>query len=1204
MVILGAATAEGQDVITTVAGTSPPNGVPAATAAIIAPAGVAVDRGGNVYFASRSQYVVYKVDPSNTLTIVAGVGFSQYPGVGDDGPATAATLLGPQGITLDASGNLFIADGQAVRRVDARTQVITIVAGIDGTSCGIQTGGCGDGGPATSAALNGASAVAVDASGNLFITDGERVRRVDASSHVISTFVGNGVQCPYAQPSPPCGDGGVATSAELNAPSDVVVDSGGNLFIADLADNRIRRVDAATHTITTVAGTGGYGFSGDNGPATSAELSGPSAIALDASGNLFILDSGNLRIRWVDATTHVITTVAGNGTRGFSGDGGPAGAATFNLETGYPAWPGLALDAAGDILIADYGNNRIRRVAASTQIINTIAGNNVLGDGGAATSANLVPAGVAVDALGNIFIADGGGNRVRRVDADTGIITTYAGSGIQGRSGDGGLATNAEISVSALAIDSAGNLFIAESIDVRKVTAATGIITTVAGPGNFQGSGDGGPAKSASFCPSGITLDSADNLYIADYCHGGTVRRVDASTQIITTVAGNGTPCPSGTSTCGDGGLATNANLGGYFQGLAVDSSGSLFIADSVDYRIRRVDAGSKIITTVAGSGSYGFSGNGGPGTQAQFCWPAGLAVDTSGNVFISDLCAAWRWNAQTGTIIIVAGTGVSGTRADGGPATSANVPAGSIALDDSGNLYVTEGETNRVRKVTDPVAPAAFLSSASLTFLFQAIGTSSASQSVTLTNTGDAALSISSVAATAGFAQTNNCGASVAIGAQCTLNITFSPTVAGAQSGTITITDSAALSPQVINVSGTGTGPAVAFAPTSLPFDAQLVNSTSAAQTVTVTNMGDANLTFTAIGTTGPFAIATSGTTCSTSSPLAASGSCTVAVTFTPTSVGTASGSLSFTDNAGNSPQTVGLTGTGTGAVVGLSAPPTFPSEPVGTTSPAQTVAVTNTGNANLTFTTIGVTGPFAIAASGTTCSTSSPVAASGSCTVALTFTPTAEGAASGTLSLTDNASGSPQTVSLTATGQDFSLAVATGSSSSATVSPGGTATYTITATAIGGFNQSVTLSCSGAPSEASCQLSQASVTPSSSGTPVTVTVTTTAPSVTAPRPRPLAPTRPFTPWPGTLAMLALLLAGVAWAVRNWGQPGASRVRTAFVALALGMLLALVMAACGGGAPSAPGTPPGTYTITVTGSSGSGSSALSHSVKLTLTVS
>jgi hypothetical protein len=296
----------------------------------------------------------------------------------------------------------------------------------------------------------------------------------------------------------------------------------------------------------------------------------------------------------------------------------------------------------------------------------------------------------------------------------------------------------------------------------------------------------------------------------------------------------------------------------------------------------------------------------------------------------------------------------------------------------------------------------------------------------------------------------------------------------------------------------------------------------------------------------------------------------------------------------------------------VSLPARPTFPSEPVGTISPAQTVTVTNTGYANLTFTAIGVTGPFAIATSGTTCSTSNSVAASGSCTVAITFTPTAGGAASGSLKFTDNAADSPQTVSLTGTGQDFTLAVAPSSSSSQTVSPGSTATYTLTATSIGGLDQAVSFACAGAPSEATCTVSPSAVTPGSSATNITVSVTTTAASVSAPHSRPLPPAPPL--WPGLngMIMLALVLAAIAWTIRRRRQRGVSRWQSALVPLVLGLLLTLALAGCGGGGGGSgggggahnPGTPSGTYTLTVTGTAGSGSSALSHNVTLTLKVS
>ena len=271
------------------------------------------------------------------ITTVAG-GFT-----GDGGPATSALLSFPSGVTVDALGNLFIASHKRTRRVDIETGVITTVAG-DGTF-----GFSGDGGPATSASFRFPVAVAVDSAGNLFIADSEnhRIRRVDGATGAISTVAGTGSFS---------GDGGTATSARLNRPRGVVVDASGDLFIADCCNHRIRRVASATGVITTVAGDGTPIACADAGSAPSASLNSPIGVAVDALGNLFIADFGSHRVRRVDAATGVITTVAGDGTYGFSGDGGPATSARLRSPTG------VAVDASGNLFIADSGNNRIRRV--------------------------------------------------------------------------------------------------------------------------------------------------------------------------------------------------------------------------------------------------------------------------------------------------------------------------------------------------------------------------------------------------------------------------------------------------------------------------------------------------------------------------------------------------------------------------------------------------------------------------------------------------------------------------------------------------------------------------------------------------------------------------------------------------------------------------------------------------------------------------
>lgn len=315
------------------------------------------------------------------------------------------------------------------------------------------------------------------------------------------------------------GDGVPATTTRLSSPWGVTVDGSGNFFIADTFNRRVRKV-APDGVITTVAGTGIVGFDGDGGPATSAQLENPWSVALNGQGALFISDSGtvvsppNNRIRRV-APDGTISTAVGTGEEGFSGDGGPADAARLSYPTG------LAFDGQGNLFIADRDNHRIRRVA-SDGTISTVAGDGTGGfggDGGPALAAQLnSPTGVAVDAQGQLFIADHDNHRVRMIASD-GTITTVAGDGAAGFGGDGGPATAAQLHDPAgVAVNSLGTIFIADSDNnrIRKVTAA-GIISTVAGTGTAGFSGDGGPGAAAELnYPTGVAIDAQGSLYIAD----------------------------------------------------------------------------------------------------------------------------------------------------------------------------------------------------------------------------------------------------------------------------------------------------------------------------------------------------------------------------------------------------------------------------------------------------------------------------------------------------------------------------------------------------------------------------------------------------------------------------------------------------------------------------------------------------------------
>lgn len=362
-----------------------------------------------------------------------------------------------------------------------------------------------------------------------------------AGTATISTVAGNGSHGVS-------NDGERATEASLEYPYSVAIGPDGALYLSETVGNRVRRVDPTTGTLSTAAGAAGYGtFAGDGGPATEARLNGPRGLAFDADGNLYIADTYNDRVRVVDRETGIISTVAGSDVAGYFGDGGPATDASLWQPTA------LAFDQEGDLYVADWRNHVIRKVNGDSGTIETFAGTGARGfegDGGPATSAALsMPYGVAIDSAGNLFIGDQGNHRVRRVDGDTGVISTVAGDGLD------------------------------------------------------RFAGDGGPAASASLhSPTGLGFDSSDDLYVAD-TGNGRIRRIVGGTGSITTVAGNGLPTGIAVAYAaflgvlptslwgtllGDGGPATDAVLT-FPSDVKVAPSGEIFIADTLVNRVRRV---------------------------------------------------------------------------------------------------------------------------------------------------------------------------------------------------------------------------------------------------------------------------------------------------------------------------------------------------------------------------------------------------------------------------------------------------------------------------------------------------------------------------------------------------------------------------------------------------------------------------------------
>jgi len=614
---------------------------------------VAMDARGNLYLADREANLVRRLTPAGELTDVAG-GSRGYGG--DGGRADAASLDAPDGLAVDRAGRLYIADtnnnrvrvvqpdgvittaaenlespvdvavdpaggffvaeaaGHRVRRVDAAGELTTIAG--TGTA-----GFSGDGGPAARAQLAIPTGIAVHA-GSLYIADSDnaRIRKV-APDGVITTVAGMDEDTDDEETT---ADGGPATAAALEEPTGIAVDSAGALYLTDPVDQRVRRVDPSGE-ITTIAGIGTAGFSGDGGPAGTARLAFPDAIVARANGSVYVADMGNQRIRYV-GRDGMITTVVGTGTP-YPADSGPA-------TDGYLQDPETAQTGPdGSLYIADTSNHRIRKVDLAG-VITTIAGNGVAGDsgdGGPATSASIdEPVSVTVDRSGNLYFADASANRIRKVTPD-GTITTIAGVGREGHSGDGGPADETELATPVdVTVDPAGNVYLVEydGARVRRIDP-TGVITTVAGNGTEGFAGDGGPAIQAMLdTPAGIDVTADGTLYIADR-DNLRIRKVTPD-GTITTVAGSGAE-----GFAGDGGPAIAAALT-FPITVSADDAGNVYIADPKAHRVRRVDP-LGVITTVLGTGSTGYPTDGELAPRSAVTYPTGVHIDESGQLFVTD---------------------------------------------------------------------------------------------------------------------------------------------------------------------------------------------------------------------------------------------------------------------------------------------------------------------------------------------------------------------------------------------------------------------------------------------------------------------------------------------------------------------------------------------------------------------------------------
>jgi hypothetical protein len=677
------------------------------------------------------------------------------------------------------------------------------------------------------------------------------------------------------------GDGGPATAAKMRQLWDVAVDDVGNLYIADVGNDCVWKVTAATGIITIIAGNGTSGFSGDDGAATVAQLDSPGGVAVDGSGNVYIADRYNHRIRKVTAATGIITTFAGNGTSGSGGDDGPATAAQLREPFG------VILDGSGNVYIADLVNNRIRKVTAATGIMTTIVGSGLY-----------YPSGVVVDSVGNIYIADRNNHRVRKVTAATGVMTTIAGTGTSGFSGDGAAATGAQLYYPAkVAVDGAGNVYVADTNNhrIRKVTAATGIITTVAGTGTSGFSGDGGIATAAQVrFPYGVTLDGAGNMYIAD-SDNYRIRKVTAL------------PYPPSSGT-----FSGSTDQGRAFS-LTVDAGGLNVTQLSLNVEITN-PAGCTVTITSNPAGNFPIGGN-------SFSYDSGATT-----------CGSRLEVSGTFTSATAASGTLTATESNSGCPTVPKCP-GTVTT-----AWSATSDSTRVIGLSGDLA-----------FGTVMVDTT-ATRTLTISNTGNSTLAVSGITYPDGFS--GAWSGTVAAGGSQNVTVTFAPTAVQSYSGTVTVASDKTSGANTIAASGTGTAVPTRVIALSgdLAFGTVMVDTT-ATRTLTINNTGNSTLTVSGITYPDGFSGAWSGT-------VAAGGSQNVTVTFAPTAVQSYSGTVTVASDKTSGTSTIAASGTAVPRVTPVITDLTPGSGPLGIG-----VTVTGTGFTGTTSVTFhAVTAAYAV--------------------------------------------------------------------------------------------------------------------------------------------------------------------------------------------------------------------------------------------------
>jgi DNA-binding beta-propeller fold protein YncE len=695
------------DQIVTVAGTGYREGVPAKEADAGWPLGIVRRPDGDLIVVDYQAHRLWRIDGQGIVHAFAGDG---VPGSsGDGGPAALARFYYPHDLTQDKEGNLYLSDlgNHTYRRIDYQTGIVTRVAGSG------RRGRGGDGGPALEAEMDTTCGIAVDDAGNLYLSSewGNNIRRVDAATGVIERFAGldarhyrseEGDSRPFYGPGLSLmgyhGDGGPASEAAFHNPEHLAFDSKGDLYVCDNANDRIRKIDMRTGIITTVLGNGQRASNGDGGPATEASTLMPDALCLDVHDNLYVGEKYGFRVRKVDAATGIVHALVGNGVPGF-GEEGLHGSRTHCNSCEAGIWA----DPDGTVLWGDC-SGRVRRYDGQTGIVTTVLGGASVHDGQVATKAFLCgPGGLTMAPDNRLIIADVWNQRIRAIDLTTGIIETVAGNGARAYGGDNGLATDAYLgNPHDVSVDHQGRLVIADTRNGRlRRVEKDGVLRCIAGTtlpwDGGEGrwdKGDGGPAVSASL----VAVEAVTHAPNDDILLGdsvGRIRKIEAHTGIITTVAGTGKAGYSG-----DGGSATAAQIGAP-AAICIDTGGNIYFADRAYHVIRRIDK-QGIISTIIGQGKPGYAPDGTRIADARINKPRGLAITGSDILYFSDSGNNLvRRIDLNGRLQTVAGNDLPGDGGDDGYTRhcSLNEPHG-LCLWGSDVLLISDHFNNRIRAV------------------------------------------------------------------------------------------------------------------------------------------------------------------------------------------------------------------------------------------------------------------------------------------------------------------------------------------------------------------------------------------------------------------------------------------------------------------------------------------------------------------------